>query len=121
LQPTEKQGRRPWRLDGGGPAVSGHAGGEVGGGQRLEHDRVVADLFEVNEGLEGSSPGLSTIVLAADGEPVSISRRGGRGHHSEVDELSSVHAVLKTADMRPEEDRRRLTSQRSLVAGGAAW
>jgi hypothetical protein len=33
----------------------------------------------VNEGLEGGSPGLSTVVLAADGESTSISRRGGRG------------------------------------------
>jgi hypothetical protein len=33
----------------------------------------------VNEGLEGGSLGLSTVVLTADGEPTSISRRGGRG------------------------------------------
>jgi hypothetical protein len=34
----------------------------------------------VKEGLEGGSLGLSTVALATDGEPVSISRRGGRGH-----------------------------------------
>jgi hypothetical protein len=35
--------------------------------------------------------------------------------------LFGVRAVLKTAEMRLEEDRRGLTSRRSLVAGGVAW
>jgi hypothetical protein len=37
----------------------------------------------VNEGSEGGSPGLFTTVLAIDGEPSLISRRGGRGHRLE--------------------------------------
>jgi hypothetical protein len=36
-----KQGRHPWRLDGGNPTVSSHVGGEVGGGWRLGHDLVI--------------------------------------------------------------------------------
>jgi hypothetical protein len=32
----------------------------------------------VNEGSEGSSPGLSMAVLVTDGEPASIRQRGGR-------------------------------------------
>jgi hypothetical protein len=43
------------------------------------------------------------------------------GAGSDVGELSGVCAVLKKAEMRPEEDRCRLTSRRSLAAGGAAW
>jgi hypothetical protein len=33
----------------------------------------------VNEGSKGGSPGLSTVVLAADGKLTPISQRGGRG------------------------------------------
>jgi hypothetical protein len=33
----------------------------------------------VSDGSEGGSPGLSTMVLVVDGEPTSISQRGGRG------------------------------------------
>jgi hypothetical protein len=35
--------------------------------------------------------------------------------------LSSVHAMLKTAEMRLDEERHGLTSRRSLAAGDAAW
>jgi hypothetical protein len=53
-------------------------------------------------------------------------RHGGGGRRSLgtgcwFKKLSGVRAVLKTAEMRPEEDRRGLTSWRSLAVGGAAW
>jgi hypothetical protein len=35
--------------------------------------------------------------------------------------LSGVRTVLRTVEMRPEEERRGLASQRSLAVGDAAW
>jgi hypothetical protein len=64
---------------------------------------------------------LSTVMLAVDGEPASISREEVEGADSDVEELSGVCAVLKTAEMRSEEDRCRLASRRSLAAGGVAF
>jgi hypothetical protein len=50
-----------------------------------------------------------------------LAREEVEGVDSEVGELFGVRAVLKTVKMRPEEDRRGLTSRRSWVVGGAAW
>jgi hypothetical protein len=40
---------------------------------------VAADRFEVTEGSEGGSPGLSMAALVADGEPAVVACAGGRG------------------------------------------
>jgi hypothetical protein len=50
-----------------------------------------------------------------------LAREEVEGADSDVGELSGVCAVLKTAEIRSEEDQRRLTLRRSLAVGGAAW
>jgi hypothetical protein len=61
----------------------------------------------VNEGSEGGSSGLSTSVLATDGEPVSISQRGGRGCR-----LGGQGAVWRSRGAQDGEDE---------AGGGPAW
>jgi hypothetical protein len=50
-----------------------------------------------------------------------LAREEVEGAGSDVEELSGVCAVLKTAEIRSEEDQRRLTLRRSLAVGGVAW
>jgi hypothetical protein len=60
---------------------------EVGGEQVLWQGGGVVDQFEAKKRSEGGSPELSTVVLAADGEPAVEARTGGRGSGDWVGEL----------------------------------
>jgi hypothetical protein len=67
-------------------AWGGDSAGQSGsvrrpGGRRrwLEHNRVAGDWFEVTDGLEGGSPGLSMVALATDEKLTVAACGGGRG------------------------------------------
>jgi hypothetical protein len=66
---------------------SGKPASEVGGEQVLWQGGGVVDQFEAKKRSEGGSPELSTVVLAADGEPAVEARTGGRGSGDWVGEL----------------------------------
>jgi hypothetical protein len=54
-----KQGRSPWRLDDGGPAVSSHAGGEV---------KFVVETDACDTGISA--------VLSQEGHPIAYFNKG---------------------------------------------
>jgi hypothetical protein len=49
----------------------------VSGEQRLGHEEVVRDPFEVGEGLAGAQPGLSMVVRLGGEKPVTGAGTGG--------------------------------------------
>jgi hypothetical protein len=70
-----------WDRGGIAHGTGGGSAGQSGGGRWrwLEHDGVAADWFEVNEGSEEGTPGLSTAAFAANGKLAAVARAGGRG------------------------------------------